>query len=147
MKSRFALLVVLFALALSGCSTIASRIKEKADVFAALDPRTQELIRKGGVEVGYTMDMVYMALGVPDERSEKITKQGTRTTWIYTDTYEEYAGTAHVGYRRRYYRDPRTGYTAVYLDPVYSDVYRERTEEKIRIIFNNGKVSAIEQTK
>ena len=147
MKTRIALLLFALSLGLAGCSTIASRIKEKSAVFAALDPQVQENIRKGRVEVGYTVDMVYMALGEPDQRRSRVTSHGDRMTWIYTSTYEEYAGTAHVGYRRQFVRDPRTGATAVFLEPVYTDVYQERTEEKIRIIFTGGKVSAIEQEK
>jgi hypothetical protein len=143
----FATFILLLASLLGGCSTISSRIEEKSAVFATLDPQTQENLRKGGVEIGYTMDMVYIALGAPDERNERVTPQGRQATWIYTSTYDEYAGTTHVGYRRRFIRNPRTGATAVYLEPVYADVYRDRTEENIRIIFNNGRVAAIEQAK
>ncbi|MDB6093661.1 MAG: hypothetical protein JWM32_1223 [Verrucomicrobia bacterium] len=147
MKFRNFLPLVLLALLAAGCSTIDSRIKEKSATFAGLDAPTQEKLRKGRVEVGYTKDMVYIALGQPDERKEHVTGQGQTETWIYTSTYDEYAGTAHVGYRRRFVRDSRSGATYVYLEPVFSDVYQELTEETIRIIFKDGRVEAMEESK
>jgi hypothetical protein len=147
MKSRFLIPLIALASLLAGCSTIDSRIKENPALFASLDPQTQADIRKGGVQIGYTMDIVYIALGKPDETSERVTSAGRETIWIYTTTYEEYAGTAHVGYRRVFVRNPRTGATSVYLEPVYSDLYQDRTEERIRIIFRDGRVVAIEQTR
>lgn len=147
MKLRPFFLLALAAVLLSGCSTIKSRIEEKASTFAALDAPTQEKIRKGMVELNYTPDMVYMALGRADERSLRTTAKGQEEIWVYTSTYEEYMGTAHAGYRRVYVHNPRTGATYVYLDPVYTDVYQDKVQENIRIIFRNGKVEAIEQAK
>lgn len=148
MKLRPALLLpILLAFLLAGCSTISSRIKEKAAVYATLDAGTQEKIRLGRVEPGYTTDMVYMALGAPDEAREKTTARGRQLTWIYTSVYHEYLGTAHVGYRRVVVHNPKSGATYVYLDPVYSDVYRDQVQEDIRIIFHDGKVAVIEQAK
>jgi hypothetical protein len=148
MKTKLSFFVAALAgVFLAGCSTVESRIKENPAAFASLDPQTQAEIRKGGVRVGFTTEMVYIALGRPDERSERVTAEGREEVWIYTTTYEEYAGTAHVGYRRVYVRDPKTGAAAVFLEPVYGDVYQDRTEERIRIIFRDGHVTAIEQTK
>jgi hypothetical protein len=44
-------------------------------------------------------------------------------------------------------RDPSTGASYVYLDPVYTDVYRDQVQERLRLIFQDGKVAVIEQTK
>jgi uncharacterized protein YceK len=147
MKFRFTCLLVLLGCLLGGCTSITSRIKEKSAAFAALDAPTQEKLRKGTVEPGYTLDMVYIALGAPDERTEMTTTHGHRVIWIYTTTHQEYMGSGQVGYRRVFVRNPSTGATYVYLEPVYTDVYRDRIEEHIRIIFQDGKVDAIEQTK
>jgi hypothetical protein len=141
------LLLFLLGCAFAGCSSIASRIQEKSAVFAALDPQTQARIRKGDVELGDTPDMVYMALGRPSVHSEKTSAAGRELIWIYASTYQEYVGTARVGYRRVFVQDPRTGATAVYVEPVYNQVYRDRTEENIRIIFHQDRVAVIEQAK
>lgn len=80
---RAAALASLLALTCTGCGTnaVTARIQEKAAVFARLTPAQQEQIKHGGIEPGYTQDMVYMALGQPN----KITTSanGRDTTWVY----------------------------------------------------------------
>jgi outer membrane protein assembly factor BamE (lipoprotein component of BamABCDE complex) len=81
-------------LAVSGCDTINHRIREKPDVFNGLDPKAQAEIRQGRVEVGYTPDMVYLALGKPDKIEGN--------TWYYKLYSEEGDGPFNV---RRYEED------------------------------------------
>ena len=137
----------LVALLFSGCNTINHRIEEKSAAFSAADAATQEKIRQGVVAVGYTPDLVYIALGNPDRKRHHTSKDGEEETWIYNTYYQEYAGTANTEYRRYIVVDPRTGQAFVYIEPVYTDLYRQRREEDIRVIFQNGKVAVIEQTK
>lgn len=143
------LLTMLSALALlaAGCSTVNSRIKEHERFFASLSPEAQAKLRARTVELGYTPEMVYIALGRPDTKSEKITAKGNEQTWIYLAYYQEYAGQALTHYRRVAVRDPRTGKVAVFIEPVYTSVYREESEEKLRVSFVDGKVVSIEQDK
>ena len=135
------------ALLLTGCSTIDSRIKEKAQVFTASDAATQENLRKGMVEIGYTPDQVYIALGKADDRRERITAKGRDLTWIYHSYHEDYRGTAMVGYRRLIAYDPVRRRNYVYWEPAIVDVYRGQVDERIRITFRDGKVAVIEQAK
>jgi hypothetical protein len=134
-------------LALAGCNTIDSRIREKQDVFDRLDPQTQGKIRQGIVEVGYTEDMVYIALGPPDAQHQKVTFKGDETTWAYKTYYEQFEGVAEVGYRRVVFFDPANHIYHVYYEPVSAPVYSEHEEDNIRVTFVNGKVTAIEQNK
>ena len=146
--SLFRIVPLLFlALLFAGCSTIDSRIQEKSVAFAALDAPTQDKIRLGRVEVGFTTDLVYIALGGPDERLTKTSTEGTGETWIYNSYYQDYLGSAHTGYRRYVVLDPRTQQPVVFFEPVYTPIYRDRVEERIRIAFTAGKVDAIEQVK
>ncbi len=138
----YTVIVATLALALAGCSTI----NEKAAVFSTLDPATQQQIRQGQVGIGYTPDMVYMALGRPTKNIHRVTNDGTETTWIYKSYYEEYAGTAFTGYHRYAVRDRVSGRYVIYTEPVYTDFYRQRADEYLRLTFKNGKVTAIEQT-
>jgi hypothetical protein len=134
-------------LALAGCNTINHRISEKQDVFDRLDPRTQDKIRQGIVEVGYTEDMVYIALGPPDAQHQKVTAKGDETTWAYKTYYEQFEGVAQVGYRRVVFFDPTDHVYHVYYEQVSTPVYSEHEEDNIRVIFVDGKVTAIEQNK
>ena len=139
-------LVAALALALAGCSTINSRIREKAGVFYSLDPATQQSIRQGQVGIGYTPDMVYMALGRPTNRVNRVTNDGTVTTWIYQSYYEEYVGSTLSGYYRYAVYDRVTNRYFIYTEPVFSNLYRQRSEEYIRLSFRNGRVTSIDQT-
>ncbi len=132
---------------LAGCQTVDDRIKEKPEVFAKLDTATQDKVKQGIIDLGFTEDAVYLALGKPDQRRESITADGKSTTWIYNTYYERYDGTRFAGYHRRVYFDRHLNTYRVYYQPVYADVYRPEVEERIRVTFQNGKVTVIEQTK
>jgi len=132
---------------LPGCQTVDSRIKEKPEVFASVDKATQDKIKQGIIDLGYTEDMVYLALGAPDQKRETVTATGRSVTWIYNTYYERYDGTAFVGYHRRVYYDPFVRTYRVYYHPAYIEAYRDDKEERIRVVFKDGKASVIEQTK
>jgi outer membrane protein assembly factor BamE (lipoprotein component of BamABCDE complex) len=66
---------------LAGCDTISQRIEEKAEIFSQLGPEVQESIQRGQVKVGYTLEMVYMALGRPN--SVTSTPDGKYVVWTY----------------------------------------------------------------
>ncbi len=135
------------ALLLTGCQTVDHRIKENQAVFDGLDPAVQSRLKQGLIEVGYTTDMVYIALGRPGETKETTTANGKETTWIYVARWDEYQGTQYVGHRRIVYYDPQVKAYRVYYEPVRANVYAERVEDRTRVYFKDGKVTAIEQTK
>jgi outer membrane protein assembly factor BamE (lipoprotein component of BamABCDE complex) len=139
--------LLLLALLFAGCSTIDSRIKEKSSTFAVLDAPTQDKIRLGRVEVGFSTDLVYIALGSPDERISKTSAGSTDETWIYNSYHQDYLGSAHTGYRRYVVIDPKTRQPMVFFEPVYTPIYQDRVEERIRIAFKADKVESIEQVK
>jgi len=141
------LALVLLALLFTGCSTIDSRIKEKSAAFGALDASTQDKIRLGRVEIGFTTDLVYIALGTPDERTIKTSAAGNDETWIYNSYHQDYLGSAHTGYRRYVVIDPRSRQPVVFYEPIYTQIYQDRIEERIRIGFKSEKVDSIEQVK
>ena len=132
---------------LAGCQTVNDRIKEKPAVFAALDAPTQDKIKQGIIDLGYTEDMVYLALGKPDQLRESKRTDGNTTTWIYNTYYDRYEGTAFVGYHRSVYFDPYLRAYRIYDRPVYADSYAQEKEERIRVIFKDGKATVIEQAK
>jgi hypothetical protein len=147
MKNPLTLLICLVALVLSGCSTVQSRIEEKSAVFNALPAETQSRIQQGLVDVGYTPDMVYIAMGNADKVIERSTTDGNETVWIYNSYYQEYEGSRFAGYRRSVYYDNRIKAYRVFYEPVRADIYSDRVEEVARVVFKNGKVASIEQVK
>lgn len=130
---------------LTGCNTFESRAREKAEVYQSLPPDTQQRLQRGRISIGDSQDMVYIALGYPDEVREMTTQQGMQTLWIYRTYWQQYEGTAWVGWHRVIVptRDGR-GFL-VYHEPVTTDVYRTHVDEVIRVAFDHGVVSSVEQ--
>ena len=146
MRRLLSLFSALVALALlTGCNTFERRAQKKADVFATLSPETQARLQTKSILIGDSPDMVYIALGSPDEKRVITTAAGDITTWIYNRRWQEYRGQAHTGFYRRAVRDPKTGATSFYLEPVSRPIYVERQEPIMRLEFVNGKVCVIEQ--
>ncbi len=132
---------------LAGCQTVDDRIKEKPEVFASVDAVTQDKIKQGIIEIGYTEDMVYLALGKADQKRESLSAAGKTTTWIYNTYYERYDGTRFAGYHRSVYFDPYIKAYRFYYRPVYAETYAQEKEERIRVVFKDGKATTIEQSK
>lgn len=148
MKSRILTTLLIGTLAfLTGCQTVDDRIKQKPEVFASVDRATQDKIKQGIIDIGYSEDMVYLALGAPDQKRESATATGRSVTWIYNTYYQRYDGTHFAGYSRRVYFDPQLRTYRVYYQPVFAEVYSDEKEERIRIVFKDGKASVIEQSK
>jgi hypothetical protein len=138
------LLAVAIAALWAGCNTFEKRAQEKSEVFQSLDAETQDRLHKGTINVGDTPDMVYIALGVPDAKKQRIANDGRELIWIYKTYYQDYVGSELVGYRRYLVPAGPNRYVVRY-EPVRRDVYDERSEENMRVTFMNGRVTMIEQ--
>ncbi|HWA85147.1 MAG TPA: hypothetical protein VG710_02900 [Opitutus sp.] len=148
MKTPFPFLVLLLvSLGLAGCDTFEHRAQQKAGTFAALTPAQRDKLKQGVIELGDTPDMVYIALGTPDEKRERSTPAGTETDWIYNTYHEEFAGNVTAGYHRVLVYDPARKRFVVFLDPIHTAVYQQTEEENIRATFRGGRLVAIEQPK
>jgi hypothetical protein len=141
------LAVIALGAVLAGCNTFDSRSKEKAATFSTLDEATRERLKDRGLRVNDTFDMVYIALGAPDEKREVLRRSGTETTWVYNAYWQEYRGTVVVGYRRFTVYNEKTKTYHVIYQPVREALYAPRVEERLRISFEDGLVSAIEEAK
>lgn len=129
----------------TGCNTFERRAQEKASIFRSLDPGTQARLEARQIEVGDTQDMVYIALGVPDEKREQLTPTGKTATWIYSAYWQEYQGTRLVGFRRDVVYDAASKSYRVIHSPDYQPVYAPRMEDRVRITFQDGRVTVVEQ--
>lgn len=152
-------LVVLLALA--GCSTPSSRIGEKPDVAASLSPAEKARLKQGKVAIGDTFDMVHIACGEPDRRSEKASADGSKTVWIYERDLQQYESTEYVGARRN---NMSGGQIAnqneigrvgsydgngryIHISPRFDAKYRKETVADVLLTFENGRVALIEVLK
>lgn len=133
------------AVGFSGCSTFKTRAEEKSDVFDTLPVATQKRLERGRVAVGDSEDLVYIALGQPDEKRRISRAEGNVTLWVYRSYWEQYEGSAWVGYRRIVV-PTRYGY-AVYHEPVSQAVYSAHVNDTTRVAFSKGVVTMIDEQK
>ncbi|HEU5081624.1 MAG TPA: hypothetical protein VFT72_20595 [Opitutaceae bacterium] len=135
------LLFAVFGLLFAACSTPESRIKKNPEIFSKLSPEEQQLIKEGKVGIGFTPEMVKLAIGDPDRVTTRTDANGVTETWRYV-TYESDTGMLlYRGYYHRYYRwgDP--------MFPYYTAFPARRERDFFRVVFHGGKVTAIEEEK
>ena len=72
------------SLLVSGCDTVAVRVLTNYDTFSKLDPKVRANIVRGRVELGYTPEMVRLALGRPNYSSSATAVKGGYDVWSYT---------------------------------------------------------------
>lgn len=125
------------ALLLAACASPQTRIDDNQSAFSKLPVEQQELIKQGKVGIGFDETAVKLALGEPDRVSERTDSNGNSTIWKYVE-YETtggvalYSGFYHYAYAPFYY-------------PFYTDYDSRRERERLRVVFTDGKVTAIER--
>lgn len=67
----------------SGCDTVAVRVLTNYDTFSKLDPKVRANIVRGRVALGYTPEMVRLALGRPNRSYAPSYLGGREETWTY----------------------------------------------------------------
>lgn len=144
MKTSHAIAFAAALVLCGGCaSTIESRIKANPGLFASFPPEAQEKIRRERVELGFTEDMVRVALGSPSRISTRVTESGTTTLWFYTshepETHSDMVPVTYYG------RDGR-GRMRAYSDFAWVDRTYWRERDSSRVEFRDGKVVGIETT-
>lgn len=136
----------LFLALLTGCNTTARRISAHESYFNTRPIEVQETIREGNIRIGFQKKDVFLALGSPDAKYSRVTAEGESEVWAYRTWYPAHRGFApyrpfsYYGYGRRY--------RAPYYDPWYwhhDRVLAQEAHERLRIVFENGEVSAVER--
>lgn len=130
--------ILVMALA-GGCtvSTPATRIAQNQAAFSSWPPPVREKVQQGQIAVGFTPEMVRVALGQPDLVRSLINEKGRSEIWIYFDHGPHFSIGLGVGVSNRH--NAYGGGTEIGGG---SD-----GEERLRVIFEGGNVSAIESLK
>jgi hypothetical protein len=135
-KSLMLCLAVAFLIAGAGCaSSPQSRIKDKQAAFNSYPAEVRAAIERGQVAVGFTPDQVRLALDEPDRVLSRTTEGGYSEVWIYREKNARFGLGLGVGMSN----NSMGGGVGV------STGGREFPDERMRVIFTAGRVSAIEQ--
>jgi hypothetical protein len=135
----------LLALGTAGCSTPAARIRRNPEAFARLTAGEQTLIKNGQIGLGFTPEMVRLALGDPDHIHTRTDPSGTSEIWSYTSDDAEDGPGFYYGW----YHHPRYwGWDGPFpAYPLYSGYGYRRERVDFRVVFQDGKAVAVEQRK
>lgn len=134
------LLLSAAAFALAACHQAAGRIRSNPEAFAALDPSTQEKVRAGQVDVGFSPTAVKLALGEPTRRDGDPAREAT---WLYRRLHQDPNDRMVGAHRRRVVFDPvRRGETVV-LEPVDARTAARLAPYSMRVTFRDGRVVAV----
>jgi|ERR1035437_774756 hypothetical protein len=87
----------MLALLVAACETTSDRIREKSGAYASLNAMEKEQIANGVVAVGFTPDMVYMAIGNPAKVASVDSAEGKTELWTFTNYYPS-GGPGHFQY-------------------------------------------------
>jgi len=137
-------IVLLTLLAMMGCATPESRIRQNPQLFGSFPPDVQEKIRQGHIALGFNQDAVRMALGDPDRVFQRITTNHVADVWSY-NSYD-------------YRTDPQfitilspvsdiRGLGVITPNIVMVDVQHRVEYEALRVEFEGDQVKAIEAVK
>lgn len=121
----------------AGCASVDSRVKDHQTAFSSWPADVQEKIRAGKVELGFTHEMVEVSLGKPNRLASRTTDRGQADVWIYFDKGPRFSIGLGLGSAR--------GSTAVGGGVTVGDNFRD--DEAMRVVFEGGRVSAIETRK
>ena len=130
------------AFLLAGCATPEKRIQQNQDVFDTFPVAAQARIRGGQIDLGFTPDMVRIALGEPQRKLVRRTAAGQSEAWLYLDAISTYE-------RQRADIDGLSlsgpGNARSFGGSAWINVKQNKEFVRIRAEFQNGIVVAIEE--
>jgi len=140
MRPIASLLCLVSAALLAACSsTPESRIAKNQAAFEQYPAAVQQKIRAGEVEVGFSPEMVRLALGEPARQLSRQTAGDTAEVWVYHRNGPRFSFGVGVG-------GAVGGHTSAGVG-VSTSTGGYDPEEKMRVEFRDGKVSAVEYVK
>jgi hypothetical protein len=137
MKPFLTILLAATTLFLAGCasSTVESRRIEKTAAYNSLPADQRALVDQGQVRVGMNQDAVYIAWGMPQQKTQAEDGKGLSETWVFNsstlDTYNYWT------FRER--TDPKG---RSYLDRVMESDSQINSYVSAEITFSDGVVKA-----
>ncbi|NCD22937.1 MAG: hypothetical protein EOL90_08375 [Spartobacteria bacterium] len=141
-RLRTACVLLPLALLLAGCATPAKRIQQNQELFDTFPVAAQARIRGGQTDLGFTPDMVRIALGEPQRKTLRRAADGETEIWLYLDSVRRYD-------RQRVDVDGLSvsgpGGLRSLGGSAWINVEQSREFVRVRVEFQNGVATAIEE--
>lgn len=121
----------------AGCaSSPGSRIAKNRHVFESYPAEVRTAIEQGRVEIGFTSEQARLALGGPDRVVTRTAESGASEVWVYDEKRSRLGLGIGVGMGS----GPVGGGVGVGTGGSHNE------DERMRITFVAGRVSAVEQS-
>ena len=137
-RLRHAAFFLPLAVWLAGCATPAKRIQQNQELFDSFPVAAQARIRGGQIDLGFTPDMVRIALGDPQRKTLRRAAAGETEIWFYLDSIRRYD-------RQRVDVDGLSFSGRSLGGSAWINVEQTREFVRTRVEFRNGVVTAIEE--
>lgn len=137
MKTALLVIVMSLLLLAASCASTDSRVRKNQAAFDSWPAGVQQKVRAGQVDVGFTPEMVRVALGEPRRTFSRTTANGVAEGWVYADTSPRFSLGIGIGSMH--------GSSGVGGGVTVGDTFRD--DEALRVIFENGRVTAVETRK
>ena len=127
---------------LAGCATPAKRIEQNQSAFDSFPVAVQARIRGGQIDLGFTPDMVRIALGDPHRQTVRRAADGETEIWFYYDSVRRY-DRQRVDIDGLSFTGP--GGIRSLGGSAWINVEQSREFVRTRVEFRNGAATAIEE--
>ena len=145
MKSSFLLPLALLCLFLSGCMTAESRrekrITQNIDLFYEFTEEERAKIRRGDIDIGFSEDMVFLAIGKADRVARLKNADGQSTTWQY---FRQVHHSDYDTIRMPVTHVDENGRSHIHYEYVTVDRSWSERQLKTQIEFEGGQVVSVE---
>jgi hypothetical protein len=140
MHPTLSLIAAAALLITTGCAT------NRAPTTATrLEPDIKAKVDKGVVEPGFTPEMVFLALGKPNEPAESLADATTNGTWVYRDIQRNDRLLVKAGYRRRVVSDPKKNTDVIVNEPIDPKALPNLPARSLHVTFRDGRVIEIQR--
>jgi len=110
-----------------------------------LEPKIRSQVQKGIIEPGFTPEMVYLALGKPNEPADSLVDATTNGTWVYLDFSGKPDAIVRAGFRRRVVYDPAHKGEVIVTEPLDPKAYPNLRANSLQVTFKDGRVVDIQR--
>ena len=148
MKTKIHSMIIMLATAaaLAGCATgPAARINVNQQLFATIAPADQELIKQGKIALGFTPDMVLLALGKPDATMQRTDATGASEIWRWQNVDDNTSVYITGAWGGPAFSPGRGGWGwgGTWATPAWG--WSTTMTDYLRVSFRNGRVNQIDR--